>query len=134
MALPTKYDVILCEDVREEKGKKLTILGFFVGDDIIVPSDIPKEKINLKLTFLTRLKDGEGKWQAAWRILSPDGSILVPAEKLGEVEKFEGKHVLIAIQHLVHKVSEFGMHKFVLTLEDKDFEFEYEINSDAIEQ
>src|SRR5687768_1218227 len=66
---------LVCEDVRQETGNKLTILGYYG----IMPGDSPGVHIFLSklgngidLMFLCGMSRGSGMAQA--RVLQPDGS------------------------------------------------------------
>ena len=130
MALPTKSDFLLCEGVREEKGKKLTILGFYAGNDIKFPKGTKVEDISLSITFLVRFKDGLGKWKAFWKVVGPKGVEAIPKSQEIIIEKREDQYSIIILQIPEYKVKEYGTHKLITTLADKNYEFEYEINAD----
>lgn len=128
MPLPTKYQVILCEGVREEKRNKLTINGVHLADDVIIQEGTPIESINLVLAFVFTFKDGHGTWKSNWKVVDEAGNELTPKMEAREFSKNkEDTHATAVIQFLGHKVKSMGKHTFIMMLDDKEYPYEYEI-------
>jgi len=85
MAFPKIHHCLVCEDLREERNRKISILGFYgttPNVDIIVTE---LNKPIPRVAFLLLGEKGEGEFEASIELLSPDGKPLVLA-KLGKVE------------------------------------------------
>ena len=88
--LPKRVQFLLAESVREEVGGKLTLLGYFTGNDIIMhnpmPATIPKGAKGIALSNLTILATffgGSGTYNAEVAVYDPSGkSMLQPRESL----------------------------------------------------
>ena len=71
---PKRITTLLCEDVRQEAGQKLTVIGVFPGNLINIPHDAP-DRVQLQLTFLFILEDGEGEFSGNFRIVGAEGTL-----------------------------------------------------------
>lgn len=82
--------LMLAEDIRQEVGGKLTILGFAGANHLKIPKnfDVPKDALMaIPLNFLFQFTDGLGKFSSKIIINDPNGtplleSALMPAEKV----------------------------------------------------
>jgi hypothetical protein len=128
MPLPSNYDVILCEGVREEKRNKLTLNGVFLGDDVIIQAGTPVESIKLMLTYIIRFKNGAGSWNASWKVIDSEGETLTPDNKVIEFTKKKDSYAILAIQFAGHKVKNMGKHSLIITLDDGEEEYTYDYN------
>jgi hypothetical protein len=72
MALPTdaKVDLLLCDAVRQNPNGKLDLAGYFPIAEVRVDpaAQLPVE---INLTFVFVLKDGEGQFRPIFRIVDP---------------------------------------------------------------
>lgn len=130
MNLPSSFDVILCEDFRQERASdKATIIGYYAGDDIVMDAQALNQHLPT-LTYVVRLKDGSGEWSVSWNILGPSGQPLLPNNSEFRTGKKPGVYGLLIIRLNNHPVPEFGRYRLVFELEGKKkFEFPYEIKS-----
>jgi hypothetical protein len=70
---PDKFTCLICEDVRQEMGGKLTILGFLPGDKIDVPPGTTNAPLNL--TFVFVFENAEGDFSGTFSLMGPDGLV-----------------------------------------------------------
>jgi hypothetical protein len=75
--LPKKEDVrlILAEDARIEQGMKFSLLGYYLGNRIIVADVGPA--ISIQLAFLVTVDDGEGTFDFVLKIKAPSGNEII---------------------------------------------------------
>jgi hypothetical protein len=80
---PDDSDVVLLisEDARLEVGNKVTIIGWYVGGNIVIPkSDTQLILQSLALIFLIR--SGDGDFHLSTKITDPSGSIVIETTPL----------------------------------------------------
>ena len=71
---PTRVTSFICEDLRQEVGKKATLLGVNFGHWVNVLPSAP-ERSALNLGFLFVFHDGEGDFTAKFELTGPDGPV-----------------------------------------------------------
>jgi len=126
--LPTDYDTIMAEDLRQEVGNKITAVGLYLGDDIVIPNTVtPGPGVILgKVTFVTRLKNGDGKWKGSWSIIGPNNAAVISSNADFDVEKlpnvFHG-----VITSTILPVSNTGDYKYILTLGGQQYEYDFRV-------
>lgn len=74
MVAPTKFTVLLCEDIRQEVGNKFTVLGLFAGNVIEFPPEAPV-LVQLNLTIVILVHDGEGTFSGTFQLTGPAGLV-----------------------------------------------------------
>ena len=76
MPFPNIHACIICEEVREEKRKLLSILGFYgAAPEVEILVRDFSESIRLSLLFLA--SEGRGQYKVAPLILDPDGGVVL---------------------------------------------------------
>jgi hypothetical protein len=91
MTLPTQenLDFIICEEIRQEYGNKLSLLGVFgggIGIDTAKSSGSTNTYAIPSLSFYFNFRDGEGTFKADIKILDPDNEIILE-DDAGELTK-----------------------------------------------
>lgn len=81
---PTREQTIflVCEDIRQEVGDKISLQGVFGGrtiqlDDSAAPLTAGSESIIPSLSFYICFHDGEGEYVSEFQIINPDGKNLL---------------------------------------------------------
>jgi hypothetical protein len=71
MAFPEINYCLICEEIRSERGNKLTILGYYgISPDVnILVKELGKE---IRVLFLVGISKGSGEYTVIPRILNPD--------------------------------------------------------------
>ena len=84
----TDFDTLMADDFRQELSNKVTAVGLFLADDILIPNNIvPGPGVMLpKLSFLTRLKNGDGKWKGRWEIFDANQASVIKSSNDFEIE------------------------------------------------
>ena len=68
---------LLCEDVREEVNNKLTIIGVFPNDDIVLQKDI----VIPSLMAILFARGGEGSCETRISLTDPKGQAVIESQK-----------------------------------------------------
>ena len=83
MAFPKIEHCLLCDDIRQERGRKLTILGFYgIAPKVrILVQDLTKRLE--RISFILLGGPGEGKYKLLMRLLDEDNNpVLEPKEAI----------------------------------------------------
>ena len=86
---------LLCEDVREEVNNKLSIIGVFQNDDIVLQKDI----VIPSLMVILFARGGEGPCETRVSLIDPKGQAVIESPKQTVVLE-KGKVHLAAIRVL----------------------------------
>lgn len=84
---------LVCEDVRQEINNKVSLMGVFIGGDIIITREEATGKPALPICFVFVFRDGAGQFDAKFTVTSPSGKEIATVE-MGKVEKKEGAMTL----------------------------------------
>lgn len=77
MAIPQASYCLLCEDFRQEKYNKLTLLGFYgIMPDAAIHVQLWGHPLE-RLMFLLGVKGDQGTYTLDANILNPDGTLLI---------------------------------------------------------
>jgi len=68
---------LLCEDVREEVNNKLTIIGVFTNDDIVLQKDV----VIPSLMAVLFARGGEGPFETRISLTDPKGQAVIESPK-----------------------------------------------------
>lgn len=128
--LPTdaRTTFVVCEGVREEVGKKVTLLGVFPDGVINVHANSLPTNIALALVYF--FLDGEGLFEASMEIISPTQKPVL-SESIGYVEKKIGSPMQMSLVSPVFPVQEFGTYSSRLRLNSTVYERNFEIRAAA---
>lgn len=115
-----KVDFLTCESVREETGGKLTLMGYYAGSALNIPTSVTlPAQIQLGIVYV--LRDGEGKFNCKLRVgLSTRKD--VKEIDLPEINKDPNKSHTITVNFLSFQVPEAGKYNFALVLDDQVYE------------
>ena len=127
--LPDSVQFLIAEDVREESGKKLSLLGVFAGDDI----NIEKNELGYALPSFAILilgRGARGKFRGSLKLLSPSGKEIV-VNQWDELDFSSGANFVMPIKLVPFVINEFGPYTVSLTLSDTPYTFTFSINGKA---
>ena len=124
--LPREVVVLVGENVREEKGNKISLMGLYVGDDILIHSAEPKVHLP-SLSILVIVRDGQGVFESALVLLEPSGKERALGER--EVEKVKEQNAIFAVTLNNYLVEEFGDYRVKLRLDEEEYEYTFGIKS-----
>lgn len=126
---------LLCDSVREEVNKKLTILGLYGGDNIIFhpekPKAFPYRLQSLSMIFI--LKNGSGDFDAKFKIIAPDGENVFD-KKLKRMQITSGVPAVVGVQVANMEFNAEGNFSAVLRLEKKEYAFSFQVSSKSAEE
>ena len=89
MPFPEINQVLVCEDVRREMGRKNTILGFYgVAPNVLILFKELNKPID-RLTFLFVAGPGEGKYKLSFTLIGEDKHLVSQSREQIEI-KLEG--------------------------------------------
>jgi hypothetical protein len=121
MALPTdaNIDFLLCDAVRQNPSGKLDIAGYFPIKEVQIDAGA-KLPVEINLTFVFVLKDGDGEFRAIFRIVDPFGKELHRYE-LAEVKKLAGSAHLMMLPVARIPISHAGNYEVSLEIDGERF-------------
>ncbi|MDD5384154.1 MAG: hypothetical protein PHG89_04660 [Gallionella sp.] len=125
---PTDAKVVflLCEDFRAELGGKASLLGAFLGGDIVIQEKKVKGLALPSLAFIFMFNDGSGSFDSKFEILSPDDKPIIPDSGTTSAIKKPD-----ASMNIISKVAPFpaeeGTYKVHVQLDDKLYKREFKI-------
>jgi hypothetical protein len=126
---PTVVWSVLADDVRQETGSKIFIIGAYTGNDIIITPSQPVpagQKIALPLTLLAVFEGGDGEYEARLNIYDPlDKPVMNATLKFNAGDA----HTINAIFKLpTFSVSESGQYRAVLSFGDGEpYELKFKV-------
>ena len=119
----------MAEDFRQELAGKITAVGFYLGDDIVIRDPIIPNTTGLlpKIAFLTRLMDGDGTWKSNWSIFGPGDVLISKSNKDFDVVKDKDSvHAIITTTAL--PVAKPGKYKYLLDLGGMKIEYVFNVS------
>lgn len=130
---PTAKQVrfVLCEDARQEVSGKSTLIGVYPGEIIVVHQPTSPEGSNAvaalrSVCLVFFVAGGVGRFEAGIKITAPDGTVGFE-QKVGTIVLEAGGTATIIGQIQPFFVKEFGAHTVMLTLEGREYPFEFTI-------
>ena len=124
--MPTDFDTLLADDFRAEIGNKVTAVGMFLGNDVQIPNNVKLgPNVALPIAFVTRLKNGSGKWKGRWEIFDANNKSVLKSINDFDVTKSAALHGVITKTMI--PIANLGVYRYVLTLENTNFEFQFEV-------
>jgi hypothetical protein len=76
---PGRETFLVCDDIRREVGRKVSLMGVYFGETINVAlSGSSKQTIPVSFVFV--FHDGEGTFNAKLKVTRPDGSVMAEQE------------------------------------------------------
>lgn len=131
---PKNIQFLLADHVRQEEGGKLSLLGFYSGDAVLLkgplPEEIPEgmEGIALPgLTIVAVVRDGHGSFNSAIHLYGPNGKELGEGVKGHALDKAKDgtANLLVPIQPF--PIPEFGMYRVLLELGKHEYEYRFRV-------
>jgi hypothetical protein len=131
--LPSRAKFLLCDDVRAETNGKITVVGLYPDDKILVnlipglPSLPGTVAVLNQIAIVCMLFDGDGMFPASATITGPSG-LKLPSVMLGNPTFKPGTSATIVLNSGgAFPVPSYGHYKCVLTVDKQDFLFQFEI-------
>lgn len=135
-----KIKFLVAEEMRPEAGGKLTILGLFPDDNIILtkpayPEGVPPETPRgiEKIVFLVSVSDAPNrKLKFKVRITDPSGELYKPEMQLGEERIVKGTSRSFIIEVKPFVISLMGVYVFDFYVNKEIYSFPFEISEQSI--
>ena len=128
--LPEQVWHVLCENVRPELNNKMTILGFFPTEKIVMsrntqPPDNQVTRLE-ELAIVSILQGGSGIFPCKFELTDPTGGVLAGSDlPPADFTKSDGVTVVIKFQQFV--VPHFGFYTYGLYVGSQRYNFRFEI-------
>lgn len=122
---------VLCEDARQEVSGKSTLIGVYPGEIVVVHQPTTPEGTNAvaalrSICLVLFVSHGTGRFDAGIRIVAPDGTVAFE-QQVGVVSLEEHGTATIVGQIQPFLVKAFGAHAFTLSLDEREYPFEFVI-------
>ncbi|MBI4190668.1 MAG: hypothetical protein HY525_09040 [Betaproteobacteria bacterium] len=118
---------LISDDVREETGGKVTVLGLSVATELIVPKQDHQNAAIASMAFLFGITDGEGVFKSEFSIIDPDNQAVLKGNALAsEVEKLPGRNANLVFKLIPFKYK-LGPYRVILKLDDRAYERKFKI-------
>lgn len=112
---------LMCEGIREEPGNKLTLLGVYTAQKLLVPTTT--ETVLLpSLAFLFVFRDGFGTFQVRVSLRTPSGVALIDEQPMKDAVKLEAQALSLIVQVVPFQTNEFGDFEVIVTLNSRSYE------------
>ena len=126
---------LMAEEFRPEPNNKITVLGLFAGETLILnkgprPEGVPEDApIGLeRLAFMLIISDLDGTHDFKGSIFDPNGQAMSFEQQLGEgimIEKGMSHIIINEVKPFIIKAA--GTYTFVLHVDDNQEKFSFEI-------
>jgi len=121
---PEEIFFLLCEDVRQEIDKKLSLLGVFTGGGMIVPKGSTISNINFMCVWFVR--GGIGKFAVDFELAGPAQFNSVKAAS-GTLDKATADHAVLVFAFKPLPGMPTGTYKAQLFLDGNKFEQSFDV-------
>ncbi len=128
---PDSIKVLLAEEIRQEKNNKLSLLGIFAGDDILL-NDEPGKALPALVVYAV-FRGGKGKSSVKTNIFSPNKEKEI-FSRTSEVIMKENQNMIVAFKLTPFEVPAFGKYSIEWIFDNsKKYSFEFEIKKGSLQ-
>jgi len=131
---PKLLRFLLADAVREESGGKLTILGLYSGDQLVLqgplPKAVPKGFKGMALpglTVLVMISDGHGEFECRFQIFDPNDALLGDGKALILVNKQKDVASNLLFPITPFPITAFGRYRVLCKLDGRSYEYAFQI-------
>lgn len=132
---PENVTYLLCDQVRPELHKKMSLMGLYAGDAIVfqpnVPGQFPYTLAGLAFVYI--LKDGSGAFDAQFKMLDPKGNQIYDV-RLEPITIDSGSTSGIIVQLGNVQFNSEGNYMGTLLLNKRRYDFAFRVSSDSAGQ
>lgn len=126
---------VLCEDARQEMSGKSILIGVYPGEIIVVhnpkvPEGTTAVAALRSVCLVFFVGDGVGRFEASIKITAPDDTIAFE-QKVGSVALEADGTATIVGQIQPFLVKAFGAYMVTLSLDDREYPFEFTVREAA---
>ena len=129
--LPTKIQFLLADAVRQEALGKLSLLGLYSGDVILLTGPLPKtlpegqQALAIpSLAILATIMDGHGTFPTTGRLIDPNNKTFAagPVQPVTKTNSGPFNYILPMVPF---PVTAFGTYRFELTIKGKKYTYRF---------
>ncbi len=131
--LPAQLRFLLADAVREEAGGKVSILGFYSGDEVVLQGELPTkleegaQAVALPaLTILVLFVDGYGNFQLRLQVFDPTGKPFGLSKPM-QINKVKGAPYNIILPIMPFPIRVFGRYRFELRIDKRKYEYSFTV-------
>ena len=131
---PKSLRFLLADAIRQEAGGKLTLLGLYAGDEVVLQGELPdvvpdgmKGVAIQGLTVLIMIPDGHGEFQCRFQLFDPTGDLLIDGRAAVTVNKQKGIASNLLFPISPFPVPQFGRYRVLCDLDKRSFEYSFVI-------
>jgi hypothetical protein len=134
-----KVNFLIAEEVRPEANGKMSVIGLFAGDTIVVlkgklPDGLPEDTpagID-RLTILVIVVDAYGPHSFKGRLIEPSGNLYQPEMVLGDADILKGNSHTLIVHLRPFIVRQPGVFVFEFFVDDVKFTFPFEVREQLV--
>ncbi len=130
---PSTPRFLLADNIAEQSGGKLLIVGLYAGDVVVLhgplPTEVPTQFHGIALPglyILVTFADGVGEFDVSVRIYDPTGNALGPTSIL-KVKLEKGKSQNCVVPLVPFPVTAFGKYRVELQAGTKTFNYDFAV-------
>lgn len=131
---PKNIHFLLADAVRQEEGGKLTVLGLYSGDAVLLKDPLPQvipegmEGLALPgLTIVALVRDGHGSFSYDVRLFRPDGIALGKGADGMRLDKAKETPASLLVPIQPFPIPGFGTYRVVLLLNKHEYEYKFRV-------
>lgn len=131
---PKNIQFLLADAVRQEQGGKLTVLGLYSGDSVLLKDTLPKEVPDgmeglalSGLTVVALVRDGQGAFDCTLQLFAPGGKALGKGVSKLKVDKQKEASTSLIFPIEPFPIPDFGIYRIVLQLGKHEYEFKFKV-------
>jgi len=126
---PRDSRFFVCEQVRNEAGNKLTLLGCYTSGHIVANKKIKDdEPAELEIAFVITLLDGYGKFRVSLDVLAPDERPVF-SDQVGETVMSKGKGHDLVFQFRPLQFPSPGTYVVKLGLDESTYKYTFQLSN-----
>jgi hypothetical protein len=125
--LPTDTRFVLCEDVRQEENGKVTLVGVFAGDDVVLPANSTPGGALPSLAIFTIFGDGKGEFPLNATLQGPSGELSTHQYRANTLTVLEGVNSVVVYKWVPFRISEFGTYIFTIELGEGKYPYRFNV-------
>lgn len=118
MPFPSIHTCIICEEVREEKRKLLSLLGLY-GTTPDVEILVRDFSVPVRLSFIFLGRNAEGRFKVAPQVIDPDGGIVLDSPGVEMSIPEPALHYQFGIGGASVRLPRAGRYTLVLRVDDQ---------------
>lgn len=130
-----KVNFLLAEEIRPEVEGKLSVLGLFAGNTVLVGAPPVEAPMNAaaaieRLAILAVVSSTKpGKHKFSGRIFDPENNLYKPDAKFGEADIPEGYSHSIIIELKPFVIKTFGTYRLEFFVDGEPHKFEFQVRA-----